>query len=181
MPARSSSLVAFRWIRWLASRVRPASPSSGPTSSGMPFSSVSTTMPEATSPARAPPMPSATANSGGRENALSSLERRSRPVSVSWTESATRRITGLGSLDVGELVVADGDAVAGVQRLRAAQGLAVEVRAVGRAEVLQDQQVALTHDPRMSGGREGVLDPDVDGVPAAQRETVDEVVLVAVV
>ena len=53
----------------------------------------------------------------------------------------------------GELGVADADAVAGVQRLRAAQRLLVEVGAVRRAEVLEHDDVALRHEPRVARRR----------------------------
>ena len=47
---------------------------------------------EATSPACAPPMPSATTNSGERTSSESSLARRWRPVSLPEYCSATRSI-----------------------------------------------------------------------------------------
>src|SRR3954470_11901300 len=91
---------------------------------------VSTTIVDATSPARAPPIPSATANSGACSNTRSSLLRRWRPVSdlakLSW---ATRSISG-PSLYERELVVADSDPVPHVERLGTVQQVAVEVGAV---------------------------------------------------
>ena len=64
-------------------------------SSGSPCSNTSTAIFDATSPAWAPPIPSATTNTGARAYEESSLPRRWRPVSVRWTVSAARStITG---------------------------------------------------------------------------------------
>ena len=67
MPAWLASVRERSWMLSLASSMRAASSScGGPPPSGSPRPSVSTAIREATSPACAPPMPSATANSGAR-------------------------------------------------------------------------------------------------------------------
>ena len=74
MPARAASTEEESWMRALASTTSEASRSStgcGP--SGSPCSSTSIAICEATSPAGAPPMPSATPNSGARTNQRSSF------------------------------------------------------------------------------------------------------------
>ena len=97
MPERSASFCERRWIWALASWTAPASRCSTlPAPAGSPPSSTLTAMPEATSPAWAPPIPSATANSGERAKYASSLARRWRPVSVSLKVSATRSINAPG-------------------------------------------------------------------------------------
>src|SRR5437588_479155 len=100
-------------------------------------------------------MPSATTNRGGRAYAESSFSRRWRPVSVLRMGSAA--LIMIGSLPVGELRVPDPDAVAGMQRLRAAERLLVEIGAVGRAEILDHQHVALTADPSVAGRGEWIV------------------------
>ena len=55
-------------------------------------SNVATAMPDATSPAREPPMPSATTNSGGRARWASSFDRRIMPVCVAAANSTTPRV-----------------------------------------------------------------------------------------
>ena len=102
--------------------------------SGIPSAKASTTICDATSPACAPPMPSATTNTGALAKLESSLLRRWRPTSVRTIVSAALSIWMVVSLlEVGELGVADADAVAVVQRLRPGQRLAVQVGAVGRS------------------------------------------------
>src|SRR4051812_16369787 len=165
-------------MRALASRTRPASRSSTlPPASGSPSWSTSTAIPEATSPACAPPIPSATAKSGERAWNASSLARRWRPVSVRSKCSATRSISPPSTVHVGELAVADPHAVAGVQRLRAAEELLVEVRAVRRAEVLEHDDPALLDQPRVARGGERVLEADLRLVAAAHHRAVADVVL----
>src|SRR3712207_589747 len=140
-------------MRPLASCARWASRSSALPESGSPGWKASTAMRAATSPACAPPIPSATTKIGERASSASSLAERWRPVSLLAKWSAT---LSMPSQDVGELGVADPDAVPRVQRLGPAQRLAVEERAVGRAHVLEDHRRPLGDDPRVLGGREGV-------------------------
>src|SRR5271166_4979774 len=160
-------------MRALAASASEARPSSGRASSRRPGRKDSTAIREATSPAWAPPMPSATTNSGARASSESSLARRCRPVSLPAYCSATRSI----SIDLErELAVADAHPVARVQRPGGLQQLLVEVRAVGRAEVFDDDDIALLVHARMARGRERVLEPDLGALAAAEHEVAVEVV-----
>src|SRR5579875_25216 len=162
-------------MRWLASRTSSARRDSGEPDSGRPRSKVSTAIREATSPAWAPPIPSATTNRGARTYALSSFSRRWRPVSVLHTVSVTPS-TVSPSLQEGELGVADPDAVARMQRLRATERLAVQVGAVGRAEILDHHHVPLTGEAGVAGGGERVLELDLHIAPAQRGAAVGNVV-----
>src|SRR5437763_13573185 len=79
-------------------------------------SNASTAMRDATSPALAPPIPSATANSGERSRYASSLLWRCRPTSVRLAFSAIRRAKP--SLLVPVLRLADADRVGHLELLR---------------------------------------------------------------
>src|SRR5277367_5698629 len=128
---------------------------------------------EATSPACAPPMPSATTNSGERASSESSLALRWSPVSVPAYCSATRSI----SVDLeGEFAVADAHAVAGVQWPRRLQQLLVEIGAVGGVEVLDHDDISLFVNARMPRGGERVLEPDLGLLAAAEDDVSVEVV-----
>src|SRR5271167_1346366 len=128
--------------------------SSGSEASSIPCLKDSTAMREATSPACAPPMPSATTNSGEDASSESSLARRWRPVSVPAYCSATRSI----SVDLErEFTVADAHAVPRMQRPWCLQELLVEIGAVGGAEVLDDHYVALLVDASVTRGGERIL------------------------
>src|SRR5271170_205237 len=119
MPACSALLWESSWMRALAAR-----PSSGVGASGRPSWKDSTAILEATSPACAPPMPSATTNSGERASRASSLARRWRPVSVAEYCSLTRSI----SIDLEhEFALADPQMIAGVQGAGGVEQLLVEV------------------------------------------------------
>src|SRR6185295_19289202 len=171
MPAVRASVRERSWIARLAPSMIRTSASDGDPS-GMPPSNESTAILEATSPAWAPPMPSATTNSGARTKRLSSLPWRWRPRSDSsqCSEILNKKAFALRSPETppgdlratlrgrkprpvicvrrysslkSEFGVPDADAVTYVQRLRAAEGLTVEVRAVGRAQVLQHDHVSL--------------------------------------
>ena len=76
MPACSVSLADSSWMRALAERVSCASASSGAPESSRPRLKASIAIREATSPACAPPMPSATTKRGERDSSASSLARR---------------------------------------------------------------------------------------------------------
>ena len=83
-------------MRALASRTRAAS-SSSPLAAGVvaaPRSKASIAMREATSPACAPPIPSATTNTGERAKYASSFARRARPVSECEKWSVATRSIG---------------------------------------------------------------------------------------
>src|SRR5262249_34500741 len=173
MPACSMLEWDSSWMRALALRARAASERSGWESSSSPPRNASTAICEATSPACAPPIPSATTNSGERASRASSLARRWRPVSVTAYCSATRSISvGLER----EFALADADAVARVQGPRRLQELLVEVGAVGGVEVLDHNDVAALVHARMPGGGERILEPDLGAVPAPEHEVAVEVV-----
>src|SRR5437763_10764718 len=127
-------------MRSLASRARAASASSGCWGSPMPGPNDSTAIRDATSPACAPPIPSATTKSGARASSESSLARRWRPVSVTAYCSATRSTSV--HLER-EFAVADAQPVSGVKRPGRLEQLLVEIGAVGGAEVLHHEDVAL--------------------------------------
>src|SRR2546421_1700023 len=126
---------------------------------------------DATSPACAPPMPSATTNTGARAYALSSLSRRWRPVSVLQIVSAARSI----SVEVRELGIADPDSVTGMQGLRTGERLVVQKSAVRGPEILDHDNVALTRDSRVARGREWILETDLH-IPTPERGAALEVV-----
>src|ERR1700704_3434634 len=173
MPACSALLCDSSWIRAFASRVSCASAASGFAAPCSPPSKDSTAIREATSPACAPPIPSATTNSGARARCESSFARRWRPVSVPADCSAPRRI----SVDLErEFAVADTYTIAWVQRARGLQDLLVEVRAVRRAEVLDHDGVALLEDARVARGRERVLQANLRTVTTAEDEVTVDVV-----
>ena len=90
----------------------------------------------ATSPARWPPMPSATMNTPSSASDVVLVVGRMRPGSVVRTPATARPLLRL------QHRVADLDAVAGVQQLGAVQPVAVVERAVRRAEVL-DHRLAV--------------------------------------
>src|SRR3977135_3242614 len=98
-------------------------------------------MREATSPAWAPPIPSATphstTNSGERASSESSLARRCMPVSLPEYCSAT--LSTSVHLE-GEFAVADADTILGVQRAGGLQQLLVQIRPVGGTHVLDHQR-----------------------------------------
>src|ERR1700722_12772680 len=167
IPACSAWLCESSWIRAFALWASAASADSGSRECPTPGSNASTAIRDATSPACAPPIPSATTNSGARASIESSFSRRCLPVSVPAYCSATRSISA--HLERA-LAVADPHAVARVQRARRLQDLLVEVRAVGRAEVLDHDRVALLEDPRVARRRERVLETDLRAVAATEHE-----------
>src|SRR6266508_1945325 len=115
---------------------------------------------EAISPARAPPMPSATANIGGSHIHESSLPRRLRP---GWESLCCARASSLEA----ELRLADANEVAGVQLAGPGKPDAVDVGAVRRADVLDPDAVAARLDPRVARRGELIgVEPDVV-LPAA--------------
>src|SRR5205823_11738915 len=77
-----------------------------------------------------------------------------------WPAAAGRCGSGMcsrlpgASLNVGELGVPDPDPVSGMEGLGAIERLIVEVGAVGRAQVLDHQHMALLPDTRVPGGGE---------------------------
>src|ERR1019366_9387699 len=160
-------------MRALAACASSASASSGSDASRRPGWNDSTAIREATSPACAPPIPSATTNSGERASSESSLARRWRPVSVPAYCSATRST----SVDlVGEFAVADAHPVAGVQRPRRLQQLLVEIGAVGGVQVFDDHYVALLVQTRVPSRGEGVFEADLGTLAAPEDDLAVEVV-----
>src|SRR5215831_4874873 len=105
---------------------------------------------DATSPACAPPMPSAIAKSGGSMTYASSLWRRVRPGSVT---AATRPI--MCSRLIPQIGLTDADDVALRQPAGTIEARAVQVGAVRRAEVLHPDAVLARLEPRVACG--GVL------------------------
>src|SRR5215217_389274 len=157
-------------MRSLAARATAARRSSGDASGCGSSSNVPTAMPEATSPARAPPMPSATANSGLRSRYESSFPCRARPTSDSAAFSTTRNANRL--LLVPVLGLADADAVRHLQLLGPAQLATVQICPVGRAHVFYVHELAARKDPGVGGRRERVLDRDVRAGPATHGRRV---------
>src|SRR3954468_5057662 len=100
MPAFDPSSTAIAWIRPFAV-CTVSSSASGSEPASAASEKTSTTVCEATSPASAPPMPSATTNSGGSSRNESSLPSRSRPTSdiaacsTTPSSAASGRITSL--------------------------------------------------------------------------------------
>src|SRR5918999_4095291 len=192
MPARWASARERSWMRRLAPSMTLTRPAAG-SPSGRPASNDSTAISDATSPAWAPPIPSATTNRGARTKRLSSLPWRCRPRSDAWKCSAMRsteiRISPSGhrnprpatctrrylSLE-GEFGIPDANAVTNVERLRTPQRLAVEIGPVRGPEVLEDDHVPLGDKSRVGGGGERVLEPDVGALAAAERGALREVV-----
>src|SRR5215218_7407598 len=136
-------------MRRLAARTMSASCASGGSSESRALSTASTATADATSPALAPPIPSATANSGGRTTSESSFAVRWRPTSVRPACSTMRIATRL--LLVAVFAVAYADRVARAERLGGLHLAAVQVRAIGRAHVLEVHRPAAVVDARVRG------------------------------
>src|SRR5690349_7084730 len=114
----------------------------------------------ATSPARWPPIPSATAHSprASSTRTLSSFSGRPRPTSVrAPDDSLMGTPPAPGSLDDLQDRLADLELVAPVQRHGLAQAVAVEEGAVGRAEVLHEGAPIADVDPGVELGDVGVV------------------------
>src|SRR5487761_2634510 len=153
IPACSALVCESSWMRALASWARASRARSGSSVSSRPGRNSATATLEATSPAWAPPIPSAITNRGERTSSESSFARRWRPVSVPAYCSTTRS----KSVDLeGEFAVADPNAVPGVQRPWGLQQLLVEG---GGAR-----------------GGEGILEPYLGAVAPAEDEVAVEVV-----
>src|SRR5215210_4850769 len=151
-------------MRLFASRRMRTSWASGDSSEPCASVKASTASREATSPAFAPPMPSATAKKGGAITSESSLVCRWRPTSVAPALSTT---PSMRLLLVAVLAVADLDQVGRLEALRASQLAAVQVGPVRRAHVLDVHELPMRIDARVSGGGERIVDLDVGAVRAA--------------
>src|SRR5580693_1284187 len=143
----------------------------------------STARRDATSPACAPPIPSATTNNGERTSIESSLARLCRPVSVPHQCSATRSITAPSgspcarSVDLeGELGVADSDPVSGVQRAGTVEQLLVQVGAVRRAEILDHEDPSLLVDAGVTGRGKRIVQTYLGPIAATEHDVAVEVV-----
>src|SRR3954452_17417868 len=121
---------------------------------------------EATSPARAPPIPSATANIGGATKRAGSLLSRCRPTSLAPVYSTIRSAIRL--LLVAVLGVADTNHVRPLEALAARQLAAIEVGPVGGPHVLDVHVIAPLIDARVTGGRELILHLDLRPVRATE-------------
>src|SRR3954471_24952768 len=184
-------------MRRLASWIRPSTRCSPPLSSELSSRSAAAARPDASSPACAPPIPSATAKSGGSPTYASSLCRRRRPVSVTLAlrPSALTRLSphrlridrsfqtdtraklarpdgGIASdasRVVPQLGLADAQDVARGEALRARQSDPVQVGALRRTDVLDPHAVAAGFDPRVVG-RGVLVAGEVDVVARAAAE-----------
>src|SRR5919201_1756427 len=159
-------------MRLFASRAMRARRLSG--ESSPPSSSWKTSVArcEATSPAFAPPIPSATAKNGGETSRASSFVSRWRPTSVLPACSAIRSAT---LLPIAIFAVADADDVGRPQPLALSQLPAVEIGPVGRAHVLDIHEAAALEYARVRGRGERILHVDVSAVRAAERSAMREV------
>src|SRR5881227_4460023 len=156
--------------RAIASRRR----SGGSSSSGwLPNSSMAIW--EATSPALAPPIPSATTKNGGSRSSESSFEVRCIPTSLLPTCSTIFSAIAPGSLLVAVLAVADTDQVRGVQSLLRTQLAPVQVGPICRPHVLDIHEVTAGEYSRVGGRREGIVHEDVGSVPPTERRAVCDV------
>src|SRR5215212_5006615 len=135
-------------MRRLASRTMLASCASGGSPDSVAPSTASTATAEATSPAFAPPIPSATANRGGPTTSESSLALRWRPTSVRPACSTMRRATASALLLVAVFAVAYADRVGHLQPLGAPHLAAVQVGAVRRPHVLEVHELGARKDTR---------------------------------
>src|SRR5215210_3407765 len=160
-------------MRRLAARTIPASWASMGSLDSRACSTASTATADATSPAFAPPMPSATANSGGLTTSESSFAVRWRPTSVRPACSTMRSATRL--LLVAVFAVADPDGVGRAEALRALHLAAIQVGAVRGAHVLYVHEAAALEDARVRGGGERILHADVRPVRASEGRAVAHV------
>src|SRR5215213_11413334 len=160
-------------MRRLAARTMSASCASTGSPDSRARSTASTATAEATSPAFAPPMPSATANSGGRTASESSFALRWRPTSVRPACSTIRSANRL--LLVAVFAVADPDGVACGQTLGRLDLTAVEIGAVGRPHVLEPSLAAAVVDARVRRRGERVLHANVRAIRAAEHGAVAHV------
>src|SRR5215208_5276502 len=158
-------------MRRFASRTMFASCASVGSLDSLAPSTASTATADATSPACAPPIPSATANSGGRTTSESSLALRCRPTSVRPACSMIRRATATALLLVAIFAVAYADRVRHLQPLGGLDLATVQIGAVGRAHVLQVHELGARKDARVGGRSEGVVHAYVRVVGAPEGRT----------
>src|ERR671924_59041 len=168
IPRRDSSAAASSWIRLFAPRAIASSLRSGGMSASTWLPNSSVAICDATSPARAPPIPSATAKKGGSSRSESSFEFRCRPTSLLPALSMMLSAIAGSSLLVAVLAVAYPDQVGNPQLLGRLQLPAVQVSAVGGPHVLDIHEVSPREDSRMCGGGERVVHRDVRRLRPAQ-------------
>ncbi len=133
----------------------------------------STAIREATSPACAPPMPSATTNSGARASSESSLARRWRPVSVPAYCSATRST----SVDLErEFAVADAHAIARMQRPRRLAAAPRSGRCRWSSRDPRSRRCCPARRCARGARGERVLQADLGAIAATEHEVAVEVV-----
>src|SRR6185436_4686162 len=157
-------------MRRLASRTISASCASAGSPDSRAPSTAWTATADATSPAFAPPMPSATANSGGCTTSESSFAVRWRPTSVRPACSTMLSATPL--LLVAVFAVADPDRVRHLEPLDRLHLAPVQVGAVGRAHVLEVHVAAAVEDSRVRRRRELIVHAYVRSVGAAEDHPV---------
>src|SRR5215217_5108246 len=155
-------------MRRFASRTMLASCASVDSPESVAPSTASTATADATSPAFAPPIPSATANSGGLTTSESSFALRCRPTSVRPACSMMARATATALLLVAVFAVAYANRVRHLQPLGGPDLAAVQVGAVRGAHVLQVHEVRAREDARMGRRREGVVHAYVGVVGAPE-------------
>src|SRR5829696_488214 len=138
-------------MRRLASRTMRASCASAGSVDAVAPSTASTATAEATSPALAPPIPSATAKSGGLTTSESSLALRWRPTSVRPACSTMERATATALLLVAIFAVAYADRVRHLEPLGRLDLAPVQVGPVRGAHVLQVHELGARKDARVGG------------------------------
>src|SRR5659263_218286 len=160
MPARDDSAAANSYMLVFMRLMSRVSSSSGDFVWGTNHPNAFVAMPEATSPACAPPMPSATAKTGARANSASSLALRTSPVWVtvekvagirSFRDSGGVRPSRLRSFLETEDRVADDDLLPRLDLVFALYAAAVDEGAVGTAQVLKEEELLAGEDTRMRG------------------------------
>src|SRR5215211_3097323 len=136
-------------MRRLAARTMRASCSSAGSSESDSPSKASVAIADATSPAFAPPIPSATTKNGGRATRSSSFTLRWRPTSVFQACSAICSATRL--LLVAVFAIADPDHIRHLEPLGCAELAPVQVGPVRGAHVLDVHEVSAREDAGVSG------------------------------
>src|SRR3954464_9523566 len=154
-------------MRRLAERAMVSSRCSGGISSPGWLPTSSMAICDATSPALAPPMPSATTKKGGSSSSESSFEVRWRPTSLLPTCSTILRAMASASFLVAVLAVADADHIRDVQPLGRVHLPPIQIGAVCRPHVLDIHEVPAGEYSRVGGRSEGILHENVRAVAPA--------------
>src|SRR5436190_15823712 len=162
-------------MRLLAERAIASIRCSGGNSSPGWFPNSSIAIWEATSPALAPPIPSATTKNGGSRRSESSFDVRCMPTSLLPTCSTILRAIAPGSLLVAILAVADPDEVGAVQPFLRMQLPSVQVGPVRRPHVLDIHEVTAGKYSRVGGRRDGIVHEDVRAIAATEGHAARDV------